>query len=198
MTDKQIIIDGCDVSGCCHQGKDNTCTCPHYKKECGRNPNCHYKIMQRQTKKLDEFYKRELGIKQKLFRKEQECERWKLLNNRLNSALGYKRAGKKTFIDLSVELDQLKAENETLKQYKASKQASYESMQREWNQAVNKNRELKQTLTEIKEIAEDAGNTQYLTFPDFNLKQNVKMLMGQFNGYLQQILQKISEVEDGQ
>ena len=57
------------------------------------------------------------------------------------------------------------------------------------------NDKLKQTLTEIKEIAETAGNTQYLTFPDFNLKQNVKMLMGQFNGYLQQILQKISECE---
>jgi hypothetical protein len=55
---------------------------------------------------------------------------------------------------------------------------------------------LKTTLTEIKYIAEVAGNSQYLTFPDFNLKQNAKMLMGQFNRCLQQILQKISEVEN--
>ena len=89
MTDKQIIIDGVDVSGCCHQGKDNTCTCPHYNKECGRNPNCHYKIMQRQTKKLDEFYKRELEIKQKLFRKEQECEELNKEIHNLNSTIDF-------------------------------------------------------------------------------------------------------------
>lgn len=77
MTDKQIIIDGVDVSGCCHQGKDNTCTCPHYKKECGRNPNCHYKIMERQVKKLDKFHKRNLELEQQLKRKEQECEKAK-------------------------------------------------------------------------------------------------------------------------
>lgn len=77
MENKEMIVDGVDVSRCCHQGKDNTCTCPHYKKECGRNPNCHYKIMQRQIKKLDKFYKSELELKQKLFRKEQECEELK-------------------------------------------------------------------------------------------------------------------------
>jgi len=57
MTDKQIIIDGVDVSGCCHQGKNGTCTCPHYKNECTRNPNCHYKIMERQVKNLINFIK---------------------------------------------------------------------------------------------------------------------------------------------
>lgn len=56
------------------------------------------------------------------------------------------------------------------------------------------NIKLREVLTEIKEIAEEAGNTQYLIFPDFDLKQNAKMLMGQFNGYLQQILQKATEV----
>ena len=62
-------------------------------------------------------------------------------------------------------------------------------------QQINK---LATCIEKIKEITEEAGNTQYLTFPDFNLKQNVKMLMGQFNGYLQQILQKISECEGEQ
>lgn len=42
----------------------------------------------------------------------------KLLNNRLNSALGYRRAGKKTFIDLSEELDQLKAKEQECEKLK--------------------------------------------------------------------------------
>lgn len=53
--------------------------------------------------------------------------------------------------------------------------------------------QLTQTLLEIKAIVEEAGNKQYLTFPDFNLKQNAKMLMGQFNDCLQQILKKIND-----
>ena len=52
---------------------------------------------------------------------------------------------------------------------------------------------LTQLLEEIKAIAEEAGNKQYLTFPDFDLKQNAKMLMRQFNGYLQQILKKLND-----
>ena len=140
MTDKQII-DGVDVSGCCHQGKDNTCTCPHYKKECGRNPNCHYKIMQRQTKELDKFYKRELETKQKLFRKEQECEKLKeevSLLKESNSKL-------QPIEDVSSlekcylqQLDQLKAENEDLLsvQYKLA----------------DNNKQLRQTLIEIKNV----------------------------------------------
>ena len=56
-------------------------------------------------------------------------------------------------VDLQTQLDQLKKEKETLKQYKASKQASYESMQREWNKVEQENRKLSKTLAEIKEIA---------------------------------------------
>ena len=52
--------------------------------------------------------------KEILKRKEQECEKLKLLNAMLNSALGYRRAGKKTFLELSVELYQLKTENEKM------------------------------------------------------------------------------------
>ena len=39
--------------------------------------------------------------------------------------------------------DQLKAEVELLRQYKGSKQASYETMQREWNEAKNEVKKLK-------------------------------------------------------
>lgn len=141
MTDKQII-DGVDVSGCCHQGKDNTCTCPNYKKECGRNPNCHYKIMQRQTKKLDKFYKRELEIKQKLFRKEQECEELKTLKDETYFKL------KEEYIQ---QLDQLKAENDELKKQLII--LDDEDMVVEITvKQFEEYKKLKQTLTEIKEI----------------------------------------------
>ena len=87
----------------------------------------------------------------------------------------------KNCYELQQQLDQLKAENKHINDL--------------LNQALKELEKTIETLTEIKEIAKKAGNTQYLTFPDFNLQQNAKMLMGQFNGYLQQILQKISECE---
>ena len=89
---------------------------------------------------------------------------------------------------LETTLDQLKAENENW-------QKEYCKLEQGNDFLAEKNSRLMGCLTEIKEIAEEAGNTQYLTFPDFDLKQNAKMLMGQFNGYLQQILQKIIESE---
>lgn len=68
-----------------------------------------------------------------------------------------------------------------------------EETTKELEQLKEECNQLTQTLLEIKAIAEEAGNKQYLTFPDFNLKQNAKMLIGQFNGCLQQILKKIND-----
>lgn len=58
MTDKQIIIDGVDVSGCIHYkatGRYNTCGyC------CEQNPNCYYKNWKHKEQvyeKLKEKYK---------------------------------------------------------------------------------------------------------------------------------------------
>lgn len=144
--------------------------------------------------------------------KEQECERLK------EKYLELKEQNGSNIVQLNTvneQLDQLKAEKETLKQYKASKQASYESMQREWNKAVNENRELKaeneelkhqiedvdtlcsekeslidkylQTLTEIKEIAE--GNCKLcLSVDGFKKPDDCGICE------YAKILQKISEV----
>lgn len=49
-------------------------------------------------------------------------------------------------------LNELKRLEKEFEQYKKSKQASYESMQTEWNNAINKNREYKQALEDIREI----------------------------------------------
>ena len=68
MTDKQIIIDGCDVSGCEFLDNveyDKLCLMISHRNECQVNcsnkPNCYYK---------------------QLKRKEQECEE---IRNKLNS-----------------------------------------------------------------------------------------------------------------
>ena len=54
MTDKQIIIDGVDVSGCKHY-KNRTCIAdycltdmPFGEAKCELNPNCYYKQLQRE------------------------------------------------------------------------------------------------------------------------------------------------------
>ena len=96
MTDKQIIIDGVDVSGCenlmqgivpfgCMEDR-KTCSCMN-------NPNCLYK---------------------QLKRKEQECERLKEENFTFENLI--KEIEKQGAIEETIQqLDQLKAENEELK-----------------------------------------------------------------------------------
>ena len=102
MTDKEIIIDGVDVSECEHQ---------YYKKckidyeewnneiirynECQNNPNCHFK---------------------QLKRKEQECERWKKANDEKNELLAKMgcptvATAKRNVFTLQQQLDQIKAKN---------------------------------------------------------------------------------------
>ena len=227
--DKQIIIDGVDVSGCEHFSVHGCNGCCAYFLEnedtivdCKKYPNCYYK---------------------QLKRKEQECEKLKaeLKNFRSMAKKGldeFKHIGGCWGCGLQLQLNQdiedirkLKAENEVLKQYKASKQASYESMQKEWNNAVNENRELKaenerfkvnkhqycfaydetcltgnekcvyytcgfksilklkQTLAEIKEIAENGKRFAERYMITGEQKANVLT-------YANAILQKISEVED--
>ena len=71
MTDKQIIIDGIDVSGCewiREVGLDSEyiCTCNSPNKTsgyCKDNPNCRYKQLKRKEQECEK-------LKEKLFRKE--------------------------------------------------------------------------------------------------------------------------------
>lgn len=130
MTDKQIIID---ASQC--EWRTGVEHCGYY--ECMLNKCCDYNC---------DWYKRR-KLEQKLQAKEQEYER-------LKEAYTDCAESRLIFVNKTEEflhqLDQLKAENETLKQYKSSKQASYESMQREWNNAVNENRELKTEIETLK------------------------------------------------
>ena len=153
MTDKQIIIDGVDVSGCEWYSSTS------YFKPCNgckNTPNCYYK---------------------QLAREKQECkENQKTAQDAISKLCAEKSA-------LHNELDQLKVENDELKnEIKHYKQIA----QYHGNLSVkytNKSAKLKQTLTEIKEIADWKNEYWSLGIDDYK-------------NMADEILQKISEVEN--
>lgn len=162
MTDKQIIIDGVDVSGCSYHYK-HTRVCLVKMDAAGRYYNC--------ANCPDCDFKK---LSQQLKTKEQECERWKSNFNGKVSAIE----------ELLKQLDQLKGENEELKKtimYKCP-QCGEEYLSPIGASLYEENEKLKQTLTEIKEIAENA----------YCLTNGTNKDMANF---AKQILQKISECE---
>lgn len=162
MVDKQIIIDGVDVSGCSLY-EDNpkyrmwgTCDCMRtmidqsgYDELAGaecKGHNCYYK---------------------QLKRKEQECERLKHDNDYEVGAL-------------ERTIDNLKAENEELKQQNNQLDNGINEQFSKIVELEGRNNLLKVTLTEIKEIGKKS-------------MREGKMLSG---GWLYQFIeQKINEVE---
>ena len=76
MNDKQIIIDGVDVSGCTRYCADNgKCTAFKSQYLCSERNNCYTKRILKKNKTIN-------ILKEKLLCKEQECEE---LRNKLNS-----------------------------------------------------------------------------------------------------------------
>ena len=71
MTDKQIIIDGIDVSGCTRYCSD-TGKCTAFKSQylCSERNNCYTKRILKKKKTIN-------ILKEKLLCKEQECEELK-------------------------------------------------------------------------------------------------------------------------
>jgi hypothetical protein len=121
MTDKQIIIDGIDVTGCeyCSRYADTTIYHCDLIGECKEHPNCYYKQLKLAEQRIVELNK---TIKAK----EQECERLKkIANNALDKVNNY--------------LD------------KKEKSLLY-----------------KQTLTEIKEIAEKIDDSDGCAYGDYD------------------------------
>ena len=159
MTDKQIIIDGVDVSGCKYylfreqQPKGERC-CGMGLVDCNGN-DCLYK---------------------KYKRKEQECERLKAERDSWH----YQWEKRYEIGEcLSDKLDQLKAENEAWQKDLATMDAVKETV-------IAQYKALKQTLTEIKEIAEELKNF----YEELGKCEDLTVVR------LKQILQKISEVEN--
>lgn len=55
MTDKEIIIDDVDVSGCKHYNPEQYFECNIGCCHCEENPNCYYKQLKRKEQALDEI-----------------------------------------------------------------------------------------------------------------------------------------------
>lgn len=70
MTDKEIIIDDVDISGCeyCLKMTKYRCTIQRdvYKCLCEENPNCHYKQLKRKEQEVKEL-KEQLSIEQERY-----------------------------------------------------------------------------------------------------------------------------------
>ena len=183
MTDKQIMIDGVDVSGCIYYEDGKCLNGEMVQCNCKKVAVCYYK---------------------EYTRKEQECERLKYDNDYEVGAL------EKTIDNLKAQLldqeaETLKAggiietltkENEQLKKqacglrpelkYIIDKTCSKYNINAKYYhekivEIINNLDKYTQTLTEIKEIAEDAKTKVFVDMEEF----------------WKQILQKISEVEDG-
>ena len=160
MADKQIIIDGVNVVECPHRKKEvtfmNVIKCYNYGACEG--VNCLYK---------------------QLKRKEQECEELKKDIKDIANLLDLDTGEEYNFSNIEMETKELKAENEELKKQLTildDEDVVVEITVKQFEEY----KKLKQTLAEIKEIAEDF----YLD------GEHVK------NKYLaQEILQKISECE---
>ena len=160
MTDKQIIIDGVDVSGCEYFREtlptgclgEYRCNCDSINTmslNCEEN-NCIYK---------------------QLKAKEQECKRLMETCKEMNEVIRTETTRCSLVNSLNEQLDQLKAENEILKEKLIISSNS-----------DKKTFKIIQTLTEIKEIANDFYlDGEYCKVESLALE----------------ILQKISEVTDG-
>lgn len=76
MTDKQMIIDGVDVSGCVHfiqEEKD----CCDLGGNCKGWTNCYYKQLKRSEAQCEGMFVTHTDLEMKYKAKEQECERLK-------------------------------------------------------------------------------------------------------------------------
>ena len=133
MTDKQIIIDDC-----IHLDEWKHCDiCEKLiKTKDGANGKKREHLLTEADLRCD-FYPN--CYYKQLKRKEQECE--ELKNERT--------------IDLVKQLDQLKAENERLQEEREKAKNYNLEYGKLLIKATNENKKLKQTLTEIKEIADD-------------------------------------------
>lgn len=170
MTDKQIIIDGIDVSRCNHKGngEGNKCNAHSNKVfdfECCDFHNCYYKQLKRKEQECEE-------LKNELHKNFEEKDTLHLIIDRLLEASGYdtNTATAEDFEDVyehmryeQQQLDQLKAENDELKEEQNKKRDHYFIISNEnarlqdekarlgykLNSEIQK---LKQTLTEIEEL----------------------------------------------
>lgn len=229
MENKEIYIDGVDVSGCKHYKHNDknsgwsSCTSKDEEHIHAVNPlccekkDCRYKKLKRKEQEL-EYYKIQFNADtkemddyqneivrhlesieywvQQFKAKEQECEKLKEERNEYFELMAIRtevlvKIANKLGIDIAIienkeifnKIDQLKAENDELRQFLAKEPLALQALQSGYADYKKRSEvffeminQYKQTLTEIKEIAEKRNYLDY-------------------NECLDDILQKISECE---
>lgn len=193
MTDKQIIIDGVNVSECECMMEDyqqannlkggyehikNVCELgergsEYYNLFCKYNPNCNYKQLKRKEQECEELHSRTASII------------YSLTGGRLSYSTYTLEGCEQAYHD-QLEIDVERATKE-LEEKLQAKEQECEKLKHKVELMMDctscKIDEYKQTLTEIKEIAEK----QVKRAPDGETFARPE---------IKQILQKISEVED--
>ena len=173
MTDKQIVIDGVDVTKCPSYMDFKKCTMLSYVSAC--EGSCAYTEFHNLLVENEE-------IKEQLKRKEQECERLKeevSLLKESNSKLQQMEDSKSIEKFYLQQLDQLKAENDELKRCYKNNSTLLDFEETNTTKLVNKIMKLEKTLAEVKEIV---TKMEYGNDFDYDFTWG------------EQILQKISEV----
>ena len=177
MINKQIIIDGCNVSGCCQYMPrymedydiDTLDYCGYHFKPCKDVDvkYCYYKQLKRSEAQCEAMFVSHTDLEKKYKAKEQECERLSkgyaeltdIVSPYMDDFTGYNEefGGFDLILcikELLQQLDQLKAENDELK----FQNKRLDEVATHWHKSIFKvernERKLKQTLTEIKEIAQ--------------------------------------------
>jgi len=143
--------------------------------------------------------------------KEQLVLQFKAANEKKNEFLkkiGIYATGE--FHRIDYYIDKLVAENDKLKRYKDSKQASYETMQIEWNEAKNEVKQLKEELENFKDDCKGCttcikaqNNERIYSQSSRKYKQALQEIKDYCNkysqnsiGFKQQILQKCEVIDE--
>lgn len=209
--DKQIIIDGVDVSGCeFYWLEKDICNNGNLTSDCQEHKDCIYKRYIRKEQECEnnktahqmelDIYNQEcLSLQEELKAKEQECKRLKKAIKLYNciEKWGTKEChcacrclGNEFCNDAEKKINQLKAENEILEKVNKNNQEKIkklnETLEEEFIAKQYGDEALFFTLMDIKEIAETAVKGGYAT-KSFDYTQGMETI-GSY------VLQKIKEV----
>ena len=168
MTNKQIIVDGIDVSECVYYF-DKKCRCMdasimqdfYLCPQCNSNPNCYYKKFKRSEAQCEGMFVTHTDLEMKYKAKEQECEwlhLWLPIVTRIAKQFGSpKRAESIGYLayaeQIFAELDQLKG---VIKKYEECNKYLVEENGKTYTRLEYK---LLKTLTEIKEVLQFYNNS---------------------------------------
>lgn len=170
MTDKKIMIDGIDVSGCeCYNPniKMDCLLYPLQSDACKNNPNCHYKLYKRKEQECEELRKENKKLIWKCL--ERKCKIINLINENSTKEVIYRINGKcvKTTANRVKEITAIV--NNQLKKYE--QQDRYKQAIDEISELANENKNTPQYRGICQSILEIINNEKDINVP--TKKENI-------------------------